>query len=475
MLIIFIASFRLYGQTTFTYGNLVRVGFSQKEANPKDTLGSWEDIRNYNNYPFIYSRYFDHVTTPYKSYFLKKYEKWFESQYMTDFEGKRLLEDEVTMKDRSFGLTDIGWDVFSPYMIDRTIVIETKNGTWLISGDFDNAFLDNNDSLTVFSRYDNSGPVTMTDYLLSILGKAAGIYLGAFKGQYNYDYYLIDLNNSPIIDSSQSTIRVTFDNIDTLRNAVSEVRNLTGNLYAVSIWQKGSLDIYSLTGNKFNFVKSTLEGNFSINSSRHFTQWEFRNGKLYQLNKGNLESYDFNASDTSFINRKVLLDSLDYDYALNSNFGIDMSLKYAAKIVKDTLKIFDVDKAQYLNSVYIGSIKEPFTPIVDSPYVYIHQIRDHYTGVDESKNPVVKSYNLAAYPNPFNSSVKIVYSLPEDSPAELVVYDLLGRKAAVLVNEVVKQGSHEVLFNADHLPSGIYFYTLRAGSFTKTNKIILMK
>lgn len=474
VLIIPIAAFRLQGQTTFTYGNLIRVGFTQKEVSLKDTLGSWEDIRNYYNYPFIYSNYFDHITTSHKSYFLKKHNKFYESQYLTGYDGKRLLEEEGSKEERRFGLTDLGWDVFSPFMIDRTIVLETKNGIWLISGDLDNAFLYNNDSLTIFSRYDNSNSNTMTEYLISFLGKAAGMYLGAFKGQYNYDYYLVDLNNSPVIDSSQSNIKITFNHNTTINDPITEVRNLTGNLYAVSIWHKGRLDIYSLTGSTFNFVKSAIEDNFSINSSRYLTQWEFRNGKLYHLNKGNLESYEFNASDTSFINRKVLLDSLDYDFNDNSSFGIDRNFKYAAILIKDSLKIFDIEKARFINSIYTGSLKAPFKPVVDSPYVYIHQIKDKYTGVD-TKETVVKSYSLAAYPNPFNSSVKIVYSIPEDSHAELTVYDMLGRTAAVLVNEAVKQGSHEILFNANHLSSGIYFYTLKAGKFTKTNKIILMK
>lgn len=477
MLIMLTAALRLQGQTTFTYGNLVRVDFSQKEASPKDTLGSWYDIRYDGYYDFIYSKYFDHVTTPNKSYFLKKYERWFESQYMTDYKGYRFIENEGSVEERPFGITaGAGWDVMSAFMIDRTMVLETENGLWLISGDFNNAFLRSNDSLIKFNRYDYSGQSTMADNMFSILGKAGNMYLGAFKGNLKpYNYYLVDLTDSPNIDSSNS-IRVTLDNIDknyNHGNAVTRIRNLIGDLYAVGKWQGAGLDIYRLKDTAFIFLKTTLEGNFS-QYSHYFTEWEFRNGKLYHFHNRNLESYDFNALDTSFINRKVLLDSLDYFYGQDSSFGIDRNFKYAARIAKDSLKIFDIEKAHFIHSVFIGNVKGAINPIVDSPYVYIHQIRDQYTGVD-TKEAVVKSYSLAAYPNPFNSSSKIIYSLPEDSYAELNVYDLLGRKVAVLVNEAVKQGSHEILFNADHLPSGIYFYSLKAGKFTKTNKIILMK
>lgn len=477
MLIMITFSLKLQGQTTYSSGNLVRVGFSQKEASPKDTLGSWYETIKDGYYNIIYSQYFEHITTPGGIYFLKKYEKWFESPSMTYYDGNRAIEKEGSKDQRPLGINaGPGWDVMSPYMIDRTIVQETKNGVWLISGDFNNAFLSSNDSLIKFNRYDDSKQKTMADYMFAILGKVGSLYLASFAGQpYTYNYYLVDLTDSPDLDSSKA-IKVIIDNIDYNNhfypNAVTRVRNITGDLYAVSKWRSSGLDIYRLKETAFNYIKTTLEGD-SYQSSFYFTPWEFRNGRLYRINYNTLESYDFNPSDTTFINRKVLVDSLISGNSLF--YGIDRNLRYAAKLIKDTLKIFDVDKARFINSIYTGGLKDLLKPVIDSPYVYIHQIRDQYTGVEENKESVVKSYSLSAYPNPFNSSVKIVYSLPEDSRAELIVYDLLGRKAAVLVNEEVKKGSHEVLFNASHLPSGIYFYTLKAGSFTKTNKIILMK
>lgn len=82
---------------------------------------------------------------------------------------------------------------------------------------------------------------------------------------------------------------------------------------------------------------------------------------------------------------------------------------------------------------------------------------------------------LQNYPNPFNPSTLISYQLPSNSLVSLKVYDAIGREMATLVNEVKEAGSYSVQFNASHLSSGIYFYTINAGKFTETKKLTLMK
>jgi hypothetical protein len=79
------------------------------------------------------------------------------------------------------------------------------------------------------------------------------------------------------------------------------------------------------------------------------------------------------------------------------------------------------------------------------------------------------------YPNPFNPSTTIRYALPEASVVSLIVYDLLGRTVAVLVDEKREAGVHEAIFDAQGLPSGLYFYRLRTGDFTQTRKLVLLQ
>lgn len=79
------------------------------------------------------------------------------------------------------------------------------------------------------------------------------------------------------------------------------------------------------------------------------------------------------------------------------------------------------------------------------------------------------------YPNPFNPETAINYQLSSRSFVTLKVFDVLGREVATLVNEEKPAGRYEVSFNANKLSSGIYFYTVTAGSFHKTKKMLLLK
>ena len=80
------------------------------------------------------------------------------------------------------------------------------------------------------------------------------------------------------------------------------------------------------------------------------------------------------------------------------------------------------------------------------------------------------------YPNPFNPSTNIEFSLPRSAKVSLVVYDLLGRQVATLINgEIRGAGKHEVTFSAAGVATGIYFYRLTADTYTATMKMLVLK
>ena len=79
------------------------------------------------------------------------------------------------------------------------------------------------------------------------------------------------------------------------------------------------------------------------------------------------------------------------------------------------------------------------------------------------------------YPNPFNPATMIKFSIPEASNVSLKIYDVLGNEVSNIVNGQLDAGQYEYNFSAENLSSGIYFYTLQAGDFTSTKKMILMK
>lgn len=92
------------------------------------------------------------------------------------------------------------------------------------------------------------------------------------------------------------------------------------------------------------------------------------------------------------------------------------------------------------------------------------------------RHPVPKSYNLYQnYPNPFNPVTKITYDLPEAARVKLVVFDMLGREVATLVNDYLWAGTHTVEFSGKNLASGVYIYKLTANKMTFSRKLILIK
>jgi hypothetical protein len=98
------------------------------------------------------------------------------------------------------------------------------------------------------------------------------------------------------------------------------------------------------------------------------------------------------------------------------------------------------------------------------------------TSVEENQIEIPSCYMLSQnYPNPFNPSTSFRYSIPQTSKVVIKVYDILGNKIATLMDEVKPAGTYELTWNAADLPSGVYFYQLKAGSYMNTKKMILMK
>jgi hypothetical protein len=95
-------------------------------------------------------------------------------------------------------------------------------------------------------------------------------------------------------------------------------------------------------------------------------------------------------------------------------------------------------------------------------------------GVEDELSPA--TYTLAQnYPNPFNPSTKIAFSVPTQGNVTLKIYNMLGQEVATLLDEVRNAGVHEVAFDGINLSSGVYFYTLTAGDFVSTKKMMLLK
>ena len=96
--------------------------------------------------------------------------------------------------------------------------------------------------------------------------------------------------------------------------------------------------------------------------------------------------------------------------------------------------------------------------------------------VKVSINNMLVKYNLHQnYPNPFNPTTTIGYEIAKETHVSLTVFDTMGKEVAILVNEFKPSGYYEVVFNAENICNGVYFYKLQAGDFSDVKKLIYMK
>lgn len=99
------------------------------------------------------------------------------------------------------------------------------------------------------------------------------------------------------------------------------------------------------------------------------------------------------------------------------------------------------------------------------------------TSVEEiQQNALPETFRLDQnYPNPFNPTTTIQFAVAQRSHVSLKLFDLLGRQVAALVEEEMTAGEYKLQFEAAHLPSGIYFYILKADHFVASKKLTLLK
>ncbi|RKY75691.1 hypothetical protein DRQ07_11485, partial [candidate division KSB1 bacterium] len=98
------------------------------------------------------------------------------------------------------------------------------------------------------------------------------------------------------------------------------------------------------------------------------------------------------------------------------------------------------------------------------------------TSVNTNQNKIPVNYILSQnFPNPFNNSTTLKYRLPKNCYVTLNLYNIRGQKVRALFNGFKQAGSHTLRVNGDDLPSGLYFYRIRAGNFIETRRMLLLK
>jgi ligand-binding sensor domain-containing protein len=179
----------------------------------------------------------------------------------------------------------------------------------------------------------------------------------------------------------------------------------------------------------------------------------------------------------------------------------DPSLSFPTKLITDKLDnlwvCWETGIAEFSNNtwhVYKDTLNHDFSGMVVDKFnnLWLSTFRSGVVAFNKSglllsnndiyPTPVADIFNLFQnYPNPFNPSTKIRWQSPVSSWQTIKVYDVLGNEVVTLVDEFKPAGNYEVEFNAVEtlhamsLPSGVYFYQLKAGDYIGTKKMILLR
>lgn len=138
---------------------------------------------------------------------------------------------------------------------------------------------------------------------------------------------------------------------------------------------------------------------------------------------------------------------------------------------------WDLQANAAFGKLYGVSFGDVLNGFIVSEYGVYYRTRNGITSVEDNLKKIAPdSYMLSQnFPNPFNPAAAIKFSIKKAEHVSLKVFDMLGREVSTLVNEYKEAGSHVVYFDGSYLPSGIYIYTIQAGSFRDSRKMTLLK
>jgi len=111
---------------------------------------------------------------------------------------------------------------------------------------------------------------------------------------------------------------------------------------------------------------------------------------------------------------------------------------------------------------------------IDGNILRIYNL-EYYIDIDQPATVPYHTFIQPNYPNPFNAATTIEYGLKQDSRVTIDIYDLLGRRVETLIDETKPAGLYQTTWHAEDIPSGVYFYKIQAGDYSKTRKMMLLK
>ena len=170
------------------------------------------------------------------------------------------------------------------------------------------------------------------------------------------------------------------------------------------------------------------------------------------------------------------------DYPIGVGVNPQTNRIYVANVLSDNVSIIDGSGDSVIATIGVGffpvgvGVNPQTNRIYVSCAIYgtVWVLQDA-TGVVEDSPYNPRELNFTIYPNPFSQKTYLRCTLPKASRVNLTVYDITGRLVTTLIDDWRNVGTHEITFDGSKLASGIYFYRLKAGEFTETKKMILVR
>ena len=131
---------------------------------------------------------------------------------------------------------------------------------------------------------------------------------------------------------------------------------------------------------------------------------------------------------------------------------------------------------EYYGDIYLQS-EENSIPVSSNggSDIYLAKFINNTTSIPENNKVMSNFIIYQNYPNPFNPVTNIKFSLSQSGLINLIIYNAIGEKVRVLLNEYKSKGIHKIEFDGQNLSSGVYFYRIEVGEFQDVKKMILMK
>ena len=156
-------------------------------------------------------------------------------------------------------------------------------------------------------------------------------------------------------------------------------------------------------------------------------------------------------------------------FKCDSNGNVIWNYVSGSSEIENGKSIISIDRENYLLTGYLSSYDTLGSQII------VQKLSETELGTYDWDVGPHKAELYQNHPNPFNPITTIQYDLPQRSDVQITIYDLVGREVTTLLSETQDAGVKSIQWNATNIPSGMYFYQIRAGEFVQIRKMVVLK